>query len=30
MTAMIDDKDRCSPSCTCTDCKCGPDCRCGG
>ncbi len=21
--------DRCKPSCTCTDCKCGPNCNCG-
>jgi hypothetical protein len=20
---------RCAPTCTCTDCKCGSDCRCG-
>lgn len=20
---------RCKPTCTCTDCKCGNDCRCG-
>jgi hypothetical protein len=20
---------RCKPGCTCTDCKCGPNCRCG-
>ena len=22
-------EDRCKPTCTCTDCKCGADCRCG-
>jgi hypothetical protein len=21
--------ERCKPTCTCTDCKCGNDCRCG-
>ena len=23
------DDQRCKPSCTCVDCKCGPECRCG-
>ena len=22
-------EDRCKPTCTCTDCKCGDNCRCG-
>ena len=29
MTNQSEQKDRCKPSCTCTNCKCGPDCRCG-
>ena len=29
MTKQTEQKDPCKPSCTCTDCKCGSDCRCG-
>jgi hypothetical protein len=29
MTNQTNDADRCKPTCTCTDCKCGKDCRCG-
>jgi hypothetical protein len=28
MINFIEAKDRCKATCTCTDCKCGPDCRC--
>lgn len=28
MTKQIEQNDRCKPACTCTDCKCGNDCRC--
>jgi len=24
-----DSTERCKPTCTCNDCKCGKDCRCG-
>jgi|SwirhisoilCB1_FD_contig_31_21651138_length_245_multi_2_in_0_out_0_1 hypothetical protein len=29
MTNREDEARRCSTTCTCTDCKCGSDCRCG-
>lgn len=29
MTTREEAEQRCKPSCTCTDCKCGADCRCG-
>jgi hypothetical protein len=29
MTNQTEEKDRCKPTCTCTNCKCGSDCRCG-
>jgi hypothetical protein len=28
MTTKTEDQ-RCKPTCTCTNCKCGKDCRCG-
>jgi len=28
MTKTNDEAQRCSPACTCTNCKCGDDCRC--
>ena len=28
MINFIDAKNRCKPTCTCKDCKCGPTCRC--
>jgi len=29
MTIETTEARRCKPTCTCTDCKCGSDCRCG-
>ena len=29
MTVETNNDRRCKPTCTCTDCKCGADCRCG-
>ena len=29
MTTETTEDRRCKPTCTCTDCKCGDDCRCG-
>jgi hypothetical protein len=29
MTIETNEDRRCKPTCTCTDCKCGSDCRCG-
>ena len=29
MINVNEQKNRCKPTCTCTDCKCGADCRCG-
>jgi hypothetical protein len=29
MTEVTETPQRCSTTCTCTDCKCGADCRCG-
>ena len=28
-TNQTNEDRRCKPTCTCTDCKCGSDCRCG-
>ncbi len=28
-TKQNDQNRRCKPTCTCMDCKCGPNCRCG-
>ena len=29
MADKTNENDRCKSSCTCTNCKCGADCRCG-
>jgi hypothetical protein len=29
MTEVTENTQRCSATCTCTDCKCGDNCRCG-
>jgi hypothetical protein len=29
MTKQTEQTERCKPTCTCTNCKCGKDCRCG-
>lgn len=29
MTTQNEQNDRCKATCTCIDCKCGADCRCG-
>jgi hypothetical protein len=29
MTKKTEQNDRCKPTCTCANCKCGPNCRCG-